>query len=156
MKCPFCASEDTQVVDTRANLEANTTRRRRKCAACGKRFTTYERVDLKMPRLVKKDGSRTDFDRDKLLGSMMLALRKRPVSTEHVEEAVDRVIERLRSLGEREVPSNRVGDFVMRELARLDKIAYIRFASVYRSFETPDDFREAVQEVKAARKPRRK
>jgi transcriptional repressor NrdR len=155
MKCPFCASEDTQVVDTRANLEANTVRRRRKCLKCQKRFTTYERVDLKMPRLVKKDGSRSDFDRDKLLGSMMLALRKRPVATDEVEAAVDHVIERLRSLGEREVSTNRVGDFVMRELAKLDKIAYIRFASVYRSFETPDDFREAVQEVKATRKRRK-
>ncbi len=155
MKCPFCSSADTQVVDTRANLEANTTRRRRKCLSCQKRFTTYERVDLKLPRLVKKDGSRTDFDRDKVLGSMMLALRKRPVATDEVEGAVDCVIERLRSLGEREVPTNRIGDFVMRELAKLDKIAYIRFASVYRSFETPDDFREAVQEVKAVRKRRK-
>ena len=155
MKCPFCASEDTQVVDTRANLEANTVRRRRKCLKCAKRFTTYERVDLKMPRLVKKDGSRTDFDRDKLLGSMMLALRKRPVATDEVDSAVDRVIERLRSLGEREISTNRVGDFVMRELAKLDKIAYIRFASVYRNFETPEEFREAVQEVKATKKRRK-
>jgi len=155
VKCPFCASEDTQVVDTRANLEANTVRRRRKCLKCEKRFTTYERVDLKMPRLVKKDGSRTDFDRDKLLGSMMLALRKRPVSTDAVDEAIDHIIERLRSLGEREVPTNRVGDFVMRELAKLDKIAYIRFASVYRNFETPEEFREAVQEVKASKKRRK-
>ena len=150
MKCPFCGSEDTQVVDTRANLEANTIRRRRKCVQCEKRFTTYERVDLKMPRLVKKDGSRTDFDREKLMGSMMLALRKRPVATEEVEGAVDRVIERLRSLGEREVSTSRVGDFVIRELAKLDKVAYIRFASVYRSFETPEDFRDALLEVKAA------
>ena len=155
MRCPFCGSEDTQVVDTRANVEANTTRRRRKCLSCEKRFTTYERVDLKMPRLVKKDGSRTDFDREKLMGSMMVALRKRPVSTEDIEAAVDRVTERVCSLGEREVPTTRVGDFVMRELAKLDKIAYIRFASVYRSFETPDDFREAVQEVKAGRKRRK-
>jgi transcriptional repressor NrdR len=155
VKCPFCASEDTQVVDTRANLEANTVRRRRKCLKCEKRFTTYERVDLKMPRLVKKDGSRSDFDRDKLLGSMMLALRKRPVATDEVESAVDHVIERLRSLGEREVSTNRVGDFVMRELAKLDKIAYIRFASVYRNFETPEEFREAVQEVKASKKRRK-
>jgi transcriptional repressor NrdR len=155
MKCPFCGSDNTQVVDTRTNLEANTVRRRRKCIACEKRFTTYERVDLKMPRLVKKDGSRTDFDRDKLLGSMMLALRKRPVSTDAVDEAVDHIIERLRSLGEREVPTNRVGDFVMRELAKLDKIAYIRFASVYRNFETPEEFREAVQEVKSAKKRRK-
>jgi transcriptional repressor NrdR len=156
MKCPYCASEDTQVIDTRANLDANTVRRRRKCTSCEKRFTTYERVDLKMPRLVKKDGSRTDFDRDKLMGSMMLALRKRPVSTEDVEGAVDRIIERLRSLGEREVPTTRVGDFVMRELAKLDKIAYIRFASVYRQFETPEDFREALQEVKSTPRKRRK
>ena len=156
MKCPFCGSEETQVIDTRANLEANTTRRRRKCATCEKRFTTYERVDLKMPRLVKKDGSRTDFDRDKLMGSMMLALRKRPVKTEEVEEAVDHVAERLRALGEREVPTSRVGDFVMRELAKLDKVAYIRFASVYRSFESPEDFREALQEVKAGKKRRGK
>jgi transcriptional repressor NrdR len=155
VKCPFCASEDTQVVDTRANLEANTVRRRRKCLKCAKRFTTYERVDLKMPRLVKKDGSRTDFDRDKLMGSMMLALRKRPVATEEVEGAVDRVIERLRSLGEREVSTSRVGDFVIRELAKLDKVAYIRFASVYRSFETPEDFRDALQEVKPAKKRRK-
>jgi len=154
MKCPFCSSANTQVVDTRTNLEANTTRRRRKCAGCGKRFTTYERVDLKMPRLVKKDGSRTDFDRDKLVGSMMLALRKRPVATDALEGAVARIEEKLRSLGEREVPTSRVGDLVMRELAKLDKIAYIRFASVYRSFESPDDFREAVQEVKT--KKRRK
>src|SRR5512146_3514567 len=152
MKCPFCGSEETQVIDTRANLEANTTRRRRKCAACAKRFTTYERVELRMPRLVKKDGSRTDFDREKLLGSMMVALRKRPVATEAIDAAVDRIEEKLRSLGDREVPTSRVGDLVMRELAKLDKIAYIRFASVYRSFETPDDFREAVQEI---RRPRR-
>ncbi|HYX66905.1 MAG TPA: transcriptional regulator NrdR [Burkholderiales bacterium] len=156
MKCPFCGSEDTQVIDTRANLDANTVRRRRKCTSCEKRFTTYERVDLKMPRLVKKDGSRTDFDRDKLMGSLMVALRKRPVSTEDVEAAVDRIIERLRSLGEREVPTTRVGEFVMRELAKLDKIAYIRFASVYRQFETPEDFREALQEVKSTPRKRRK
>jgi len=155
MKCPFCGSEETQVIDTRANLEANTIRRRRKCVQCEKRFTTYERVDLKMPRLVKKDGSRTDFDRDKLMGSMMLALRKRPVATEEVEGAVDRVIERLRSLGEREVSTSRVGDFVIRELAKLDKVAYIRFASVYRSFETPEDFRDALLEVKPAKKRRK-
>ena len=155
MKCPYCGSQDTQVIDTRANLDANTVRRRRKCTSCEKRFTTYERVDLKMPRLVKKDGSRTDFDRDKLMGSLMVALRKRPVSTEDVEAAVDRIAERLRSLGEREVPTTRVGEFVMRELAKLDKIAYIRFASVYRQFETPEDFREALQEVKSTPRKRR-
>ena len=152
MRCPFCSSEDTQVVDTRSNPGTNVIRRRRKCPKCDKRFTTYERVELRMPRLIKKGGSRTDFDREKLVGSMVLALRKRPVATEEVDAAVDRIEERLRSLGEREIPTSRVGDLVMRELAKLDKIAYIRFASVYRSFETPDDFREAVQEVKSSRR----
>jgi transcriptional repressor NrdR len=155
MRCPFCQSDDTQVVDTRSNPEANTIRRRRRCLKCDRRFTTYEHVDLKMPRLVKKDGSRTDYDRDKLISSMRLALRKRPVATEAVDGAVDRIEEKLRSLGEREIPTSRVGDLVMRELARLDKIAYIRFASVYRSFETPEDFREAVQEVARGKKRRR-
>lgn len=154
MRCPFCGNEDTQVLDTRSSAEASAIRRRRKCPSCDKRFTTYENVDLKMPRLVKKDGSRTEFARDKLAGSMMLALRKRPVATEALEAAVQRIEDRLRSLGEREVPTSRVGDLVMRELAKLDKIAYIRFASVYRSFETPEEFREAVQEVKT--KKRRK
>jgi len=153
MRCPFCASEETQVLDTRSNPDTNSIRRRRKCTACDKRFTTYEKVELRMPRLVKKDGSRTDFDRDKLMGSMMIALRKRQVATDKVDAALDRIEEKLRSTGEREVPTAKVGDFVMRELARLDKVAYIRFASVYRSFDTPDDFREAVLEVK---KPRRK
>jgi transcriptional repressor NrdR len=153
MRCPFCNSEDTQVLDTRSNPDTNSIRRRRKCASCDKRFTTYEKVELRMPRLVKKDGSRTDFDRDKLMGSMMIALRKRQVATDKVDSALDRIEEKLRSSGEREVPSAKVGELVMRELARLDKVAYIRFASVYRSFDTPDDFREAVLEVK---KPRRK
>jgi len=153
MRCPFCQSEDTQVLDTRSNPDTNSIRRRRKCVACDKRFTTYEKVELRMPRLVKKDGSRTDFDRDKLAGSMMLALRKRQVATDKVDAAIDRIEEKLRQTGERELPTAKVGELVMRELAKLDKVAYIRFASVYRSFDTPDDFREAVLEVK---KPRRK
>ncbi len=156
MRCPFCSSDDTQVVDTRSNDETNVIRRRRKCPKCDKRFTTYERVELRMPRLVKKGGSRTDFDRNKLVGSMTLALRKRPVATEDVDAAVDRIEEKLRALGEREIPTSRVGDLVMRELAKLDKIGYIRFASVYRSFESPDEFREAVQEVKSPRRRNKK
>jgi transcriptional repressor NrdR len=152
MRCPFCSSDDTQVVDTRSNEDSNVIRRRRRCPKCDKRFTTYERVELRLPRLVKKGGGRTDFDRDKLVGSMMLALRKRPVKTEDVDAAADRIEEKLRTQGEREIPTSRVGDLVMRELAKLDKIAYIRFASVYRSFETPDDFREAVQEVKTRKR----
>ena len=153
MRCPFCSSEDTQVLDTRSNPDTNSIRRRRKCVACDKRFTTYEKVELRMPRLVKKDGSRTDFDRDKLAGSMMLALRKRQVATDKVDAAIDRIEEKLRQTGERELATAKVGELVMRELAKLDTVAYIRFASVYRSFDTPDDFREAVLEVK---KPRRK
>jgi len=153
VRCPFCNSEDTQVLDTRSNPDTNSIRRRRKCASCDKRFTTYEKVELRMPRLVKKDGSRADFDRDKVAGSMMVALRKRQVATDKVDSALDRIEEKLRGSGEREVPTAKVGELVMRELARLDKVAYIRFASVYRSFDTPDDFREAVLEVK---KPRRK
>ena len=156
MRCPFCSSDDTQVVDTRSNDETNVIRRRRKCPKCDKRFTTYERVELRMPRLVKKGGSRTDFDRDKLVGSMTLALRKRPVATEAIDAAVGRIEEKLRALGEREIPTSRIGDLVMRELAKLDKIGYIRFASVYRSFESPDEFREAVQEVKSPRRRSKK
>ena len=155
MRCPFCESDDTQVVDTRSNEGTNVIRRRRKCQKCDKRFTTYERVELRMSRLVKKGGSRTAFDRNKLVGSMTLALRKRKVATEDVDAAVDRIEERLRALGEREIPTSRVGDLVMRELAKLDKIAYIRFASVYRSFESPEEFRDAVQEVKSPRRKRR-
>ena len=153
MRCPFCGSDDTQVLDTRSNPDTNSIRRRRKCAACDKRFTTYEKVELRMPRLVKKDGTRTEYERDKLMGSMMLALRKRQVATDKVDQALDRIEEKLRASGERELATARVGELVMRELAKLDKVAYIRFASVYRSFDTPDDFREAVLEVK---KPRRK
>jgi transcriptional repressor NrdR len=151
MRCPFCTNNDSQVVDTRSNPEATVIRRRRRCPACDKRFTTYERVDLKMPRLIKKDGNRTDYDREKLLGSMKLALRKRSVATDAVDMAVERIEEKLRSLGEREISTGRVGDLVMRELAKLDKVAYIRFASVYRSFETPEEFSEAAREVKKPR-----
>ena len=156
MRCPFCGHEDTQVVDTRSSPEASAIRRRRKCPACDKRFTTYERVDLKLPRLVKKDGSRVEFDREKLVGSMKIALRKRPVATEALDAAVQKIEDRLRTIGEREVPTTKVGDLVMRELAKLDKIAYIRFASVYRRFETPEDFREALQEVKVKRPRKRR
>ena len=152
MRCPSCNSLDTQVKDSRPTEDSAVIRRRRVCIACNFRFTTFERVQLRELTVIKRNGRRVPFDRDKLMGSMMLALRKRPVATDAVEGAVDRIVERLRSLGEREVPTTRVGDFVMRELAKLDKIAYIRFASVYRSFETPDDFRDAVQEVAKPKK----
>jgi transcriptional repressor NrdR len=154
MKCPFCSDPNTQVVDTRENDEGDTVRRRRRCFACDKRFTTYERIELQLPQLVKKNGSRTEYDREKLRASMMLALRKRPVATESVEAAIDRIEEKLVTLGEREIASERVGELVMRELKKLDKIAYVRFASVYRNFEDVEEFSDAIREVKKPRMPR--
>ena len=151
MKCPYCGDPNTQVVDTRENEDGDTVRRRRRCLACDKRFTTYERVELQLPMLVKKNGSRVDYDRDKLRASMMLALRKRPVTSESLEAAIERIEDRLVTLGEREVASDRVGELVMRELKKLDKIAYIRFASVYRNFEDLDEFSDAIREVKKPR-----
>ena len=148
MKCPFCGHNDTQVVETRLSEEGDTVRRRRKCGQCEKRFTTYERAEVTMPVVVKKDGRRTDYDRAKLRGSLMLALRKRPVSTEQVDAAIERIEEKLLGSGARETPSARLGELVMRELKKLDKVAYVRFASVYRSFEDVDDFRALVDEVK--------
>ncbi len=151
MKCPYCAEPNTQVVDTRENEDGDTVRRRRRCLVCDKRFTTYERVELQLPLVVKKNGSRTEYDRDKLKASMMLALRKRPVTMDSVDAALDRIEERLVTLGEREVASDRIGELVIRELKKLDKVAYIRFASVYRNFEDLDEFSDAIREVKKPR-----
>ncbi len=148
MKCPYCHNDDTQVIDTRVPEEGNTIRRRRRCGNCDKRFTTYERVELAMPVIVKKNGSRTEYETPKLRASLMLALRKRPVSAEAVDVAIQRIEDKLLASGEREVISGYVGELVMRELKRLDKIAYIRFASVYKSFEDVSEFVEAIQEVK--------
>ncbi len=148
MKCPFCSNLETQVVETRISEDADFIRRRRQCSACEKRFTTYERPDVTFPAIVKKDGRRIEYKRIKILGSMNLALRKRPVSTEQVDNAIERIEEKLLSLGLKEVPSNRLGELVMRELKKLDKVAYIRFASVYRSFEDIDEFRALVDEVR--------
>ena len=147
MKCPFCSHSETQVVETRIAEDGDFIRRRRQCGACEKRFTTYERPDVTFPAIVKKDGRRIEFERAKLLASMKLALRKRPVSTEQVDSAVERIEETLLNLGVREVASNRIGELVMLELKKLDKIAYVRFASVYRSFEDIDDFKTLVDEV---------
>jgi len=151
MKCPYCGDANTQVVDTRENEDGDTVRRRRRCLSCDKRFTTYERVELQLPQVVKKNGSRVDYDRDKVKASMSLALRKRSVSTENVDAAIDRIEDRLVTLGEREVASDRVGELVMRELKKLDKVAYIRYASVYRNFEDLDEFSDAIREVKKPR-----
>ena len=148
MKCPFCAHLETQVVETRISEDADFIRRRRQCGACEKRFTTYERPDVSFPAIVKKDGRRIEYKRTKILGSMNLALRKRPVSTEQIDSAIERIEEKLLSLGLKEVPSTRLGELVMRELKKLDKVAYVRFASVYRSFEDIDEFRALVDEVR--------
>jgi transcriptional repressor NrdR len=147
MKCPFCSHPDTQVVETRVTEDGGFIRRRRRCASCDKRFTTYERPEVTFPTIVKKDGRRIDYDRAKLLGSMRLALRKRSVSTELVDGAVERIEEKLLNLGLREVFSTRIGELVMGELRKLDKVAYVRFASVYRNFEDIDEFKTLVDEV---------
>ena len=148
MRCPFCAHDDSQVKDSRPTEDNTAIRRRRQCGSCEKRFTTYERPDVNFPAIVKKDGRRIEFERAKLLASMNLALRKRPVSTEQIDSAIERIEEKLLNLGLREVQSTRIGELVMRELKKLDKVAYVRFASVYRSFEDIDDFKSLVDEVR--------
>ncbi len=153
MKCPFCGNEDTQVIDTRVSELGDAVRRRRRCSRCDKRFTTYERIELTMPVVVKKNGSRTEFDPAKLRASLMLALRKRPVPADAVDAAIGRIEEKLLTSGAREVLSGHVGELVMHELKRLDKIAYIRFASVYKSFEDVTEFQDAIAEVGRERKP---
>ena len=147
MKCPFCSAEDTAVADTRLNEEGDVVRRRRKCNRCDKRFTTYGRAEIQLPQVVKKNGLRTEFSRGKLRASLELALRKRPVSMASVDAAVDTIEEMLLTAGEREVSTQQLGELVMRELKKLDKVAYIRFASVYRNFEDVDAFSRAIREV---------
>jgi transcriptional repressor NrdR len=147
MKCPFCGAADTQVVDSRASEEGDSIRRRRRCTACDKRFTTYETVELRMPQVVKANGIREEYDVDKLRIGFTRALHKRPVPTEYVDAAIERITQKLLALGEREVPSRRIGEMVMRELYRLDKVAYIRFASVYKDFQDPEDFRDVLRDV---------
>ena len=148
MRCPFCHGEDTQVMDTRVSEEGDTTRRRRRCASCDKRFTTYERAELTFPAIVKKNGSRVEYSHEKLASSLKLALRKRPVSSDLVDEAIASIEEKLVATGEKEIASDRIGELVMRELKRLDKVAYIRFASVYRSFADIVSFESALKELK--------
>jgi transcriptional repressor NrdR len=147
MRCPFCSHGETLVVETRESDEGDVIRRRRRCTHCDKRFTTYERSEISLPAVVKKDGSRVEFQAAKLRASMMLALRKRPVSTEQVDAAIDRIQDKLLATGAREIPSTRLGELVMRELKRIDKVAYVRFASVYREFEDVDAFRQLIREI---------
>ncbi|HMV05232.1 MAG TPA: transcriptional regulator NrdR [Accumulibacter sp.] len=147
MRCPFCGADDTTVADTRINDDGDLVRRRRRCLSCDKRFTTFERAEVRVPQVIKKNGSRVEFDREKLTASFRLALRKRPIGSQAVDAAVGRIEEALRALGEREVASEVIGEMVMRELQKLDKIAYVRFASVYRNFEDVDEFSQVVREV---------
>lgn len=155
MKCPFCGSADTQVIDSRVSEAGDSIRRRRRCAACQKRFTTYETVELRLPQVVKTNGNRADFDANRLRVGFARALHKRPVPTEFVDAAIDRIVQRVLSLGEREIASRQLGEMVMQELYKLDKVAYIRFASVYRSFQDVSDFRDALKEVESVRTPRK-
>lgn len=160
MKCPFCKSDDTAVIDTRLSDDGDTVRRRRECEDCSKRFTTYERVELQMPTVVKTSGYRTAFDREKIRIGFMRALHKRPVPTQYVDAAIDRIEQKILSLGEREISSRTIGEMVMRELKKMDDVAYIRFASVYEDFQRIDEFREKILELKrptrAAKRPGRK
>ena len=147
MRCPFCAHPDTQVVETRDSDEGDSTRRRRRCNGCDKRFTTYERAEIELPAIVKRDGRRTDYERAKLKGSMMIALRKRPVGAESLDVAIESIEARLRQRGEKEVDSTQLGEWVMQALRKLDKVAYVRFASVYRSFDDVSEFVAAIKET---------
>ncbi|MBV8380053.1 MAG: transcriptional repressor NrdR [Paucibacter sp.] len=147
MRCPFCGHTETQVSETRESDEGDVIRRRRRCLSCDKRFTTYERPEIALPAVVKKDGTRAEYDSRKLRASMQLALRKRPVSVEQLDAAIVRIEDKLLSSGARELPSTRLGELVMRELKRIDKVAYVRFASVYRSFEDVDEFSKLIKEI---------
>ena len=148
MKCPYCSHTETQVVETRMSEEGDCIRRRRQCHHCEKRFTTYERAEVTFPTVIKKDGRRIDYSSDKLRASVALALRKRTISIEQVDKAVSQIEEKLLNLGQREIPSAKIGELVMHELKKLDKVAYVRFASVYRSFEDVEEFSLLVNEVK--------
>lgn len=147
MHCPFCQHEDTRVVDSRLTEDGTTVRRRRECPACGERFSTFETAEIKLPAVVKGDGRREAFDERKLRVSFERALQKRPVSSDRIDEAVRAIVHELRVSAEREVPSMQVGELVMRELKKLDQVAYVRFASVYRRFEDVQAFREEVERL---------
>lgn len=148
MHCPFCGADDTKVIDSRLVAEGDSVRRRRECQTCGERFTTFETAELVMPRLVKRDGTREPFDEEKLRRGLQRALEKRPVSVEQIESSLNRIMHRLRSTGERELPSLLVGEEVMKELREMDGVAYVRFASVYRDFQDVSEFQKEIQNLK--------
>ncbi|MEN8167264.1 MAG: transcriptional regulator NrdR [Pseudomonadota bacterium] len=149
MRCPFCGAQDTKVIDSRLAGDGDQIRRRRECAVCKERFTTYETAELNLPRVVKQDGTRAPFDGRKLRAGMVRALEKRPVSTEQLEAAINRITRKLMAGGDREVPSLRIGELVMEELKLLDQVAYVRFASVYRKFEDVNAFREEIERLES-------
>jgi transcriptional repressor NrdR len=153
MRCPFCGSMDTKVIDSRLASEGMQVRRRRECIDCGDRFTTYESAELVMPRIVKTDGTREPFNQEKLLTGILRSLEKRPVDTESVESAISHIQHRLQSCGEREIASRQLGEWVMQELRNLDQVAYVRFASVYRSFEDVSEFREEIERLERGPSP---
>ncbi|MGW8310840.1 MAG: transcriptional regulator NrdR [Thiogranum sp.] len=153
MRCPFCGGMDTRVIDSRLAGEGSQVRRRRECTACGDRFTTYEAAELLMPHIVKTDGTREPFDEQKLLTGVLRALEKRPVDTESVDAAISHIKHRLQSCGEREIPSRQLGEWVMEELRSLDQVAYVRFASVYRSFQDVSEFRDEIERLEKGPTP---
>lgn len=148
MRCPFCGNIETQVKDSRPAEDHVAIRRRRSCPECGGRFTTYERVQLRDLVVVKKNGRREEFDREKLARSIRIALRKRPVEPERVEQMISGIVRRLESMGDTDIPSDVIGEIVMEALARVDTVAYVRFASVYKNFQEADDFEEFVSELR--------
>jgi len=153
MRCPFCSEPDTKVIDSRLANEGDSVRRRRECLTCGERFTTFETAELVMPRIVKSDGTREPFNHEKLLNGVLRALEKRPVNTESVESAISHIQHRLQSCGEREIPSRQLGEWVMQALRNLDQVAYVRFASVYRSFQDVSEFREEIERLEQGPSP---
>ena len=152
MHCPFCSAAETKVIDSRLVAEGSQVRRRRECLTCVERFTTYETAELLLPRLVKRDGTYEPFNEDKLRAGISRALEKRPVSIEQLEEALNRIVRRLRAMGEREISSRILGEEVMLELKQLDEVAYIRFASVYRHFKDLNEFREEIDRLETEEK----
>jgi transcriptional repressor NrdR len=149
MHCPFCANDDTRVIDSRVVEDGATVRRRRECEVCGKRYSTYERAELRLPMVVKKDGTRQAFNVEKIRSGLQKALEKRPVSADNLEQAVNNILRSVQELGESEIPAESVGEFVMHQLQGLDGVAYVRFASVYREFKDVDDFLAAVKNAMA-------
>lgn len=152
MRCPFCKAKDSAVIDSRASEDGYSIRRRRSCQVCGKRFTTFERVELNMPSVIKRTGAKREYDREKIRASMRLALRKRPVDNDKIEEAIDAIEQKILTMGEREVQSSKIGELVLEALKGMDAVAYVRFASVYFNVEDPEGFSKLMQGLDMVKK----